>query len=183
MEIIETGISGLLIIKPAVFSDSRGYFLESYSAQRYFNMGLPAFIQDNVSRSTYGVVRGLHYQLAPYAQSKLVQVLKGRVLDVAVDLRRESPTFGKHHAIELSDENHLQFFIPQGFAHGFSVLSDEVVFSYKCDQYYNKDAERGIAFNDPKLDIDWQIDADKMIISVKDKALPLLNEAEINFFY
>lgn len=183
MEIIETGISGLLIIKPAVFSDSRGYFLESYSAQRYFNMGLPAFIQDNVSRSTYGVVRGLHYQLAPYAQSKLVQVLKGRVLDVAIDLRRESPTFGKHHAIELSDENHLQFFISQGFAHGFSVLSDEVVFSYKCDQYYNKDAERGIAFNDPKLDIDWQIDADKMIISVKDKALPLLNEAEINFFY
>lgn len=183
MEVIETGIAGLKVIKPAVFGDSRGYFMESYSAQRYFNAGFPAFIQDNISKSSYGVVRGLHYQLAPYAQSKLVQVLKGRVLDVAVDLRRESPTFGQHHVVELSDENHLQFFIPQGFAHGFSVLSDEAVFAYKCDQYYNKDAERGIAFNDSQLAIDWKIEPDKMIISVKDKILPLLKEAEMNFYY
>jgi dTDP-4-dehydrorhamnose 3,5-epimerase len=183
MEIIQTGISGLLLIKPAVFTDSRGYFLESYSTQRYFNANMPLFIQDNLSKSSYGVVRGLHYQLAPYAQSKLVQVIKGRVLDVAVDLRRESPTYGQHHAVELSDENHLQFFIPQGFAHGFSVLSEEAIFSYKCDQYYNKDAERGIAFNDPQLAIDWKIDPDRMIVSLKDKTLPLLKEADINFYY
>lgn len=183
MEVIQTGISGLLIIKPSVFNDSRGYFYESYSAQRYYNIGLPPFIQDNVSRSTFGVVRGLHYQLAPYAQSKLVQVLKGKVLDVAVDLRKESPTFGQHVAVELSDENHWQFYIPQGFAHGFSVLSDEAVFSYKCDQFYNKNAERSIAYNDEQLGIDWKIEPDKMIISHKDSASPSLSEADINFFY
>ncbi len=183
MEIIQTGISDLIIIKPTVFNDNRGYFYESYSAQRYYNIGLPTFIQDNVSRSSYGVVRGLHYQLAPYSQSKLVQVLKGRVLDVAVDLRRESPTFGHHYAVELSDENHLQFFIPQGFAHGFSVLSDDVIFSYKCDQFYNKNAERGIAFNDETLSIDWKITPKDRVISHKDSTLPSLNEADINFFY
>ncbi len=183
MEVIQTGISGLLIIKPSVFNDSRGYFYESYSAQRYFNIGLPTFIQDNVSRSSYGVVRGLHYQLAPYAQSKLVQVLKGKVLDVAVDLRKESPTFGQHFAVELSDENHWLFFIPQGFAHGFSVLSDEAVFSYKCDQFYNKNAERSIAYNDEQLGIDWRIAPDQMIISHKDSASPSLREADINFYY
>ncbi len=183
MEVIQTGISGLIVIQPAIFNDNRGYFYESYSAQRYYNIGLPTFIQDNVSRSSYGVVRGLHYQLAPYSQSKLVQVLKGKVLDVAVDLRKESPTFGHHHAVELSDENHLQFFIPQGFAHGFSVLSEEVIFSYKCDQFYNKNAERGLAFNDPALAIDWKIAPQDMIISHKDSTLPIMKEADINFYY
>lgn len=183
MEVIKTEISDLLIIKPDVFGDSRGYFYESYSVQRYYNIGLPTFIQDNISKSCYGVVRGLHYQLAPYAQAKLVQVLKGKVLDVAVDLRKESPTFGQHFAVELSDENNLQFFIPQGFAHGFSVLSDEAVFSYKCDQFYNKSAERCIAFNDKQLNIDWRITPESMIISPKDSAAPAINEAEMNFFY
>lgn len=184
MEVITTHIPGLLIIKPEVFGDKRGFFVESYSANRYQEAGVTAdFIQDNISGSKYGVVRGLHYQLAPYSQSKLIQVLEGIVLDVAVDLRKGSPTFGQHYSIELSAENKTQFYIPQGFAHGFSVLSESATFSYKCDNYYNRNAERGINYNDPKLNIDWKIPQDKRIISHKDSALPLFKEAEMNFIY
>ena len=184
MEIIKTEIPGLLIVKPDVFGDKRGYFVESYSENRYKEAGITTnFIQDNISGSKYGVIRGLHYQLAPYSQAKLVQVLEGRVLDVAVDLRKGSPTFGQHYAIELSADNNIQFFIPQGFAHGFSVLTESATFSYKCDNYYNREAERGINYNDPHLVIDWQIPADKRIISPKDSVLPLFKEAEMNFIY
>jgi len=184
MEIIKTEIPGLLIIKPQVFGDKRGYFVESYSKNRYKEAGITAdFIQDNISGSKYGVVRGFHYQLAPYSQSKLIQVLEGTVLDIAIDLRKESPTFGQHYSIELSAENNIQFYIPQGFAHGFSVLSQSATFSYKCDNYYNREAERGINYNDPHLGVDWKIPARDMIISPKDSALPLLKEAEMNFIY
>ncbi len=184
MEIIKTEIPGLLIIKPDVFGDKRGFFVESYNENRYKEAGITTnFIQDNISGSKYGVIRGLHYQLAPYSQAKLVQVLEGRVLDVAVDLRKGSPTFGQHYAIELSADNNIQFFIPQGFAHGFSVLTESATFSYKCDSYYNREAERGINYNDPHLGIDWQIPADKRIISPKDSVLPLFKEAEMNFIY
>jgi len=184
MEIIKTNIPDVLIIKPTVFSDPRGFFLESYAESRYKEAGISAdFIQDNISKSSYGVIRGLHYQLAPYSQAKLVQVLAGRVLDVAVDMRKNSPTFGQHYAIELSDENKLQFYIPQGFAHGFSVLSEEAVFMYKCDNYYNQEAERGIAYNDVTLNVDWKIPAADAIISSKDSILPAFKEAEHNFVY
>lgn len=181
METSTTPLAGLLLIKPKVIQDERGYFFESYTARNYHPLGLPEFVQDNVSHSVYGVIRGLHYQLAPHAQSKLVQVLQGKVLDVVVDLRVESPTFGQHFSIELSSENGIQFFIPQGFAHGFSVLSQTAVFSYKCDQYYFKEAERGLVYNDPALAIDWQIPANKQLVSPKDLALPAFNKAEINF--
>jgi len=184
MEIIKTNIPDLLIIKPEIFSDPRGFFYESYAAKRFQEAGIiDDFIQDNISKSSYGVIRGLHYQLAPYSQAKLVQVLTGIVLDVVVDLRKNSPTFGQHYAIELSEENKLQFYIPQGFAHGFSVLSDEAVFMYKCNNYYNQEAERGIAYNDTALNIDWKIPADKAIISSKDSIHPAFNEAEHNFAY
>ena len=184
MEITKTSIPNLLIIKPQVFSDPRGFFLESYAENRYKEAGINVnFIQDNISKSTYGAIRGLHYQLAPYSQAKLVHVLEGKVLDVAVDLRKNSPTFGQHYAIELSAENKLQFFIPQGFAHGFSVLSETAIFCYKCDNYYSQEAERGIAFNDASLNIDWKIPADKAIISSKDSILPSFKEAEHNFAY
>jgi dTDP-4-dehydrorhamnose 3,5-epimerase len=184
MEIKKTNIPNLLVIKPEVFSDPRGFFLESYTESRYKNAGIGAnFIQDNISKSTYGVIRGLHYQLAPYSQSKLIHVLEGKVLDVAVDLRKNSPTFGQHFAVELSAENKLQFFIPQGFAHGFSVLSETAIVTYKCDNYYSQEAERGIAYNDAKLNIDWKIPADKAIISSKDSILPSFDEAEHNFVY
>ncbi len=184
MEIIKTDIPNLLIIQPEVYSDTRGFFLESYAESRYKEAGIAAnFIQDNISKSSYGVIRGLHYQLAPYSQSKLVQVLEGKILDVAVDLRKNSPTFGQHFSVELSTENKLQFYIPQGFAHGFSVLSETAIVTYKCDNYYSQEAERGIAYNDAKLNIDWKIPAEKAIISSKDSILPAFGEAELNFVY
>lgn len=184
MQILKTKIPGLLIVDPDVFKDDRGYFFESYNHQKYQDQGIDTeFVQDNISSSVRGVVRGLHYQLAPYAQGKLIQVLKGTVLDVAVDLRKGSPTFGEYLALELSEDTHRQFYIPQGFAHGFSVLSEEAVFSYKCNNYYNKESERGINFLDPSLNIDWQIPENEIIISPKDQALPFLDEAEYNFVF
>jgi len=184
MQVLQTKIPGLLIIEPDVFADRRGFFFESYSLQKYQSHGIEnTFVQDNVSSSVRGVVRGLHYQLAPYSQAKLIQVLKGKVLDVAVDLRQNSPTFGEHVSIELSEENHRQFLVPPGFAHGFSVLSGEVIFSYKCDNYYNKETERGISYNDPDLNIDWQIPEKEIIVSPKDQALPSFKEAERNFVF
>ena len=182
MEIIETGIKDLLVIKPKVFKDNRGYFFESFNLKELQKYGLSYdFVQDNQSYSQYGVIRGLHYQLNPYAQAKLVRVIKGKVLDVVVDLRKNSSTFGKTFSIELSDDNFLQLLVPKGFAHGFSVLSEDVIFFYKCDNYYNKEAERGIIYNDTKLDIDWQIPMDKRIISEKDSRLPNFENAEMNF--
>lgn len=170
MNIIKTDIEGVVIIEPKVFGDSRGYFFESYS-QRDFNslVGEVNFVQDNESKSCYGVIRGLHFQKSPFEQSKLVRVVKGKVLDVAVDIREGSPTFGKHVAVELSEENHRQLFIPKGFAHGFSVLSEEAVFQYKCDNFYAPEYEGAIAWDDPALGIDWRIPVDKVIISEKDK--------------
>ena len=170
MNIIKTDIEGVVIIEPKVFGDSRGYFFESYS-QRDFNslVGEVNFVQDNESKSCYGVIRGLHLQKPPFEQSKLVRVVKGKVLDVAVDIREGSPTFGKHVAVELSEDNHRQLFIPKGFAHGFSVLSEEAVFQYKCDNFYAPEYEGAIAWDDPALGIDWRIPVDKVIISEKDK--------------
>lgn len=169
MRIIDTEIEGLKIIEPRVFPDSRGYFFESYS-KKIFDKEVAKvdFIQDNESCSTYGVIRGLHFQRPPHCQAKLVRCVKGKVLDVAVDLRKDSPTYGKHVAVELSEENHLQFFIPHGFAHGFSVLSDVAIFQYKCDDYYHPETEGGISLLDPDLGIDWQIDPSKAILSDKD---------------
>ena len=184
MEVQTTGIPGLLIIKPDVFSDSRGFFFEGYQQQRYKDMGIDTeFVQDNYSSSQYGVIRGLHYQLAPYGQAKLVQVLQGEVLDVAVDLRKGSPTYGQYEAVVLSESNRLQFYIPQGFAHGFSVLSERVLFHYKCDNLYCKEAERGINFADPTLGIDWKVPVDKAIVSEKDMILPQWDKCEMNFVF
>ena len=178
MDIIKTDIEGVLILKPSIFGDERGYFYESYNLKTLRELApeIPEFVQDNQSYSTYGVVRGLHFQKAPYAQAKLLRVVSGKVLDVAVDLRKGSPTFGKHVSVELSGENQLQFFIPEGFAHGFSVLSHEVVFQYKCSNYYNKQSEGGIIFNDPDLGIDWGIPERDMILSPKDKLHPTLKQ-------
>ena len=182
MKITETRIPGLLVIEPRVFEDSRGYFYESYQKNRYFlNQMETEFIQDNESKSERGVVRGLHYQLAPFAQSKLVRVVLGNVYDVAVDLRKGSPTFGEWFGIELNDIEKKQLFIPQGFAHGFSVLSETAVFSYKCDNIYNKDSERSINMNDPKLNIDWQVETAEQIVSEKDRMAPFFEKAEMNF--
>jgi dTDP-4-dehydrorhamnose 3,5-epimerase len=182
MEIIKTPIPGLLIIQPRVFEDSRGYFFESYNKNYYQIAGINIdFCQDNLSKSSYGVIRGLHYQLAPSAQTKLVSAIVGAVWDVAVDLRKDSPTFGQWYGIELTAENKTRFLIPQGFAHGFSVLSDVAVFSYKCDDFYNPAKERGILYNDPALNIDWKIPADKAIISPKDLVNPVFADAEMNF--
>ena len=184
MEIIKTKIPDLLIIKPRVFEDERGYFFESYNEKIFGKKGLDlSFVQDNESKSGYGVIRGLHYQLAPYSQTKLVRVIEGKVFDVAVDLRDNSPTFGQWSGIELSADNKIQFLIPKGFAHGFSVLSKSAVFIYKCDNLYNPEAERGINFNDPFLNINWRIAPDKAIISPKDKVFPNFKEAEKNFKY
>ena len=176
MKIKETGISGLLVIEPDVFGDSRGYFMESFSLRRFRELtGLDIdFVQDNESKSSYGVVRGLHFQRPPHAQSKLVRVVRGRVLDVAVDLRESSPTYGKHYAIELSGDNHLQMFIPKGFAHGFAVLSDEAVFQYKCDEYYAPESEGAVAWDDPDLAIDWMLPKEDIRLSDKDKSNPNL---------
>ena len=170
MQIIKTEIEGVFIIKPQLFKDGRGYFFESFS-QREFEekVSKTTFVQDNESKSSYGVVRGLHFQRPPFAQSKLVRVIKGAVLDVAVDLRKNSPTYGKHITVELTEENHLQLFIPQGFAHGFSVLSNEAIFQYKCDNFYNKESEDSILWNDKNLNIDWKIPEKEIILSEKDK--------------
>lgn len=177
MNVIKTDIDGLVIIEPRVFGDSRGYFFESFS-ERDFKREVADvdFVQDNESKSSYGVVRGLHFQKPPYAQAKLVRVVKGKVLDVAVDLRKGSPTFGHHVAVELSEDNHRQMFIPRGFAHGFSVLSEEVIFQYKCDNYYAPQSEGAVAWDDPDLDIDWKIPAEKVLLSEKDKKHPRLKD-------
>lgn len=178
MEIIKTDIEGLLILKPQVFGDDRGYFYESYNRKTLKKLApqIPVFVQDNQSYSRYGVVRGLHFQKAPHAQAKLIRVIQGKVLDVAVDLRKGSRTFGKYVSVELSSENQLQFFIPEGFAHGFSVLSPEVIFQYKCSGYYNKESEGGIIYNDPTLAIDWKIAPEDMVLSPKDKLHPTLKQ-------
>ena len=177
MNVIQTEIPGVVIIEPRIFGDSRGYFFESFSEKNFKELVADVdFVQDNESKSSYGVVRGLHFQRPPYAQAKLVRVVKGRVLDVAVDLREGSPTYGRHFSVELSDENHRMMFIPRGFAHGFSVLSEEVVFQYKCDNYYHPESEGAIAWNDPDLGIDWGIPSDKVILSAKDAKNPLLKD-------
>lgn len=184
MEITKTEIEGVVIIEPRIFHDDRGYFYESFS-QREFEEKVckTVFVQDNQSKSSYGVLRGLHFQKAPYSQSKLVRCIKGAVLDVAVDIRKGSPTFGKYVAVELTEDNHRQFFVPRGFAHGFAVLSDEAVFQYKCDNYYNKESEGSIAWNDESLAIDWKIDMDKVILSEKDKNSKPLAQADYLFDY
>ena len=180
MNIIETEIQGVYIIEPKVFGDSRGYFFESYSRREFeAKVGPVEFVQDNESKSCYGVVRGLHFQKPPHAQAKLVRVVKGKVLDVAVDLRKDSPTYGRHVSVELSEHNHRQVFIPKGFAHGFSVLSEEAVFQYKCDDYYAPETECAIAWNDPELNIDWRIPADQVILSEKDKRHPELKDLNL----
>jgi dTDP-4-dehydrorhamnose 3,5-epimerase len=182
MNIIETGIEGLLVIEPKVFEDERGYFFESYNVGTWSKLGINQdFVQDNQSKSSYGVIRGLHYQLGPHSQTKMVRVLVGEVLDVAVDLRKESPTFGKSYSLLLSETNKRQMLIPKGFAHGFAVLSKEAVFYYKCDALYNPESERGILYNDPQLKIEWNIPDNKRIISAKDQALPFFDKAEMNF--
>ena len=175
MDVIKTPIEGLLIIEPNIFNDSRGYFFESYSQREFDEKVAPLigrqirFVQDNESRSTYGVIRGLHYQKAPFAQSKLVRCIKGRVLDVALDIREGSPSFGQHFAVELSEENRRQFFIDKGFAHGFAVLSETAVFQYKCDEFYHPEAEAGINPTDTSLGIDWSIPLEDAILSEKDR--------------
>lgn len=185
MQIIQTAIEGVLIIEPKVFGDSRGYFFESFNAKEFQEKtGLDiTFVQDNESKSRYGVLRGLHFQKGEHAQSKLVRVIKGRVLDVAVDIRKGSPTFGKHVKVELTADNHRQIFIPRGFAHGFVVLSDEAVFQYKCDNLYAPESEGAIAWNDPAFGIDWQIPASDVILSEKDKHHPLLADCKDLFDY
>lgn len=184
MEVIKTNIEGVVIIEPRIFRDDRGYFFESFS-QRDFQEKVcnTVFVQDNESKSSYGVLRGLHFQKTPYAQSKLVRVIKGAVLDVAVDIRKGSPTFGQHVAVELTEDNHRQFFIPRGFAHGFSVLTDEVIFQYKCDNFYAPQSEGALAWDDPDLGIDWRIPTDKVLLSEKDHHHSRLRDAEWLFDY
>ncbi len=181
MNFIRTKIKDVVIIEPKVFGDHRGYFTETFRQDKLeeflgFNV---EFCQDNESKSKKGVLRGLHYQLAPFAQSKLVRVIMGRVLDVAVDIRKGSPTFGEYVAVELSGENKRELFVPRGFAHGFVVLSQEAVFSYKVDNYYSPQNDRGIAFDDPSIGVDWVLDKDELLLSDKDTKQPLLNEAEV----
>lgn len=184
MEIIKTGIEGLLILEPRIFKDARGYFFESFS-QREFEekVGPVHFVQDNESMSSYGVMRGLHLQRPPYTQSKLVRCVKGAVLDVAVDLRQGSPTYGQHVAVELTAENHRQFFIPKGFAHGFAVLSETAIFQYKCDEFYHPEADDGISILDKSLGIDWRIPMDKAILSDKDTRHGMLADFQSPFTY
>ena len=187
MEIIETAIKGVLIIEPSIFRDTRGYFFESFSQREFDEKVTPIlghgiqFVQDNESMSSYGVMRGLHYQRMPYTQSKLVRCVKGAVLDVAVDTRKSSPTFGQHVAVELTEENHRQFFIPRGFAHGFAVLSDTAVFQYKCDEFYQPEADGGINIKDESLGIDWRIPTEKAILSEKDTKHAMLSKAVLDF--
>ena len=182
MKITETNFKGLYVIEPVVYSDSRGFFMEAFNEKMLRVNGLNAnFIQDNQSRSSFGVLRGLHFQNAPYSQTKLVRVLSGTILDVVVDLRKDQPTFGKHLTLELSGENKHQLYIPKGFAHGFSVLSESAEVLYKCDEYYHRESEGGILFNDPALGIDWKVSSDKAIISEKDANNPVLRDAVFNF--
>ena len=182
MEAIKTDIEGVFIIEPRVFNDARGYFFESYS-ERDFNAQVREvhFVQDNESKSSYGVMRGLHFQRPPFTQSKLVRCVKGAVLDVAVDIRKGSPTYGQHVAVELTEDNHRQFFVPRGFAHGFAVLSEEAVFQYKCDNFYHPEADGGISILDTSLGIDWRIPTDKAILSEKDTKHPLLADFDSPF--
>ena len=177
MNVINTDIQGVVIVEPKVFGDHRGYFFESFSEKDFAEaVGEVKFVQDNESKSSYGVLRGLHFQKPPHAQAKLVRVVKGRVLDVAVDLRKGSPTFGKHVAVELTEENHRQLFIPRGFAHGFAVLSDEAVFQYKCDNYYAPQSEGSVLWNDPDIGIEWGIPSEDVMLSEKDRNAPLLKD-------
>lgn len=185
MEVIKTDIEGVVIIEPKIFGDARGYFYESFNADEFESKtGVKTtFVQDNQSKSSYGVLRGLHFQKPPYAQSKLVRVVQGCVVDVAVDIRKGSPTFGKYVAVELSDENHRQLFIPRGFAHGFIVKSPTAIFQYKCDNLYAPQAEGAIAWDDPKIGIDWGMDTNDILLSEKDKHHPTLAEAQYLFDY
>lgn len=184
MKITETGLPGLLIIEPGVFEDSRGYFFESFNEEKLKNEGISyRFVQDNQSKSAYGVIRGLHYQTDPKAQTKLVRVLNGEIFDVAVDMRKGSPTFGKWFGLDISCKNRKQLLIPKGFAHGFSVLSEKAVVFYKCDEFYAPEYDAGVIYNDPDLNIDWKIPADKALLSVKDSKLPLFKEAKNNFSF
>ena len=184
MPMITTDIPGLFVFEPKVFEDSRGYFFESYSKQNFAAMGIDTcFVQDNESSSSYGVIRGLHYQLNPHAQAKLIRVFEGKILDVVVDIRKGSPSFGKSFSLELTGENKKQLYVPPGFAHGFSVLSERAIVFYKCDQFYNKESEAGIRYDDPALKIDWKIPADQAIISDKDEKLPLLADCKSNFTF
>lgn len=187
MEIIQTDIEGVLIIEPRVFDDARGYFFESFSQREFDDKVAPIlghsvhFVQDNESMSSYGVMRGLHFQRPPFTQSKLVRCVKGAVLDIAVDIRKGSPTFGRHVAVELTEDNHRQFFVPRGFAHGFAVLSDTAIFQYKCDEFYHPEADGGISIQDPSLGIDWRIPAEKAILSEKDTKHSTLAEFDSPF--
>ncbi|MGE5108953.1 MAG: dTDP-4-dehydrorhamnose 3,5-epimerase [Sphingobacteriales bacterium] len=184
MPFIKTEFPGLLIFEPVIFEDSRGYFYESYNEKTFEHEGISIkFVQDNQAKSSYGVIRGMHYQLAPHAQTKLVRVLSGSILDVAVDIRKGSPTFGKVYSLELSSENKKQLLIPKGFAHGYSVLSETAEVFYKCDAFYNKESEAGILLNDEKLNIDWQVPFSKTIISEKDKQYPLFEDCKNNFVF
>ena len=185
MRILKTDIEGVLIIEPQLFEDERGYFFEAFSERKFAELtGIKTrFVQDNESCSAVGVVRGLHFQLPPFAQSKLVRVVRGTILDVAVDIRRGSPTFGRYVAVELSEHNHRQLFIPRGFAHGFSVLEGDAIVEYKCDNYYAPEAEGAIRWNDATLAIDWKVADSEVVVSAKDKANPLFEECEVLFNY
>lgn len=184
MEVIKTELEGVVIIEPKIFRDARGYFFESFSQKEFEEkVRKIAFVQDNESMSSYGVMRGLHFQLPPFTQSKLVRCVKGKVLDVAVDIRKGSPTFGKHVSVELSEDNHSQFFVPRGFAHGFAVLSETAVFQYKCDNFYAPQADGGISILDDSLGIDWKLPTDKVILSEKDTKHPLLQDFDSPFKY
>ncbi len=184
MEVIKTALEGVVIIEPRVFADARGYFFESFSQKEFEEkVCKTTFVQDNESKSSYGVLRGLHFQKPPFAQSKLVRVVQGAVLDVAVDIRKGSPTFGQYVAVELTAENHRQFFVPRGFAHGFVVLTEEVFFHYKCDNFYAPQNEGALAWDDPDLAIDWRVPADKTVLSEKDKLHDCLKDAKWLFDY
>ena len=184
MEVIKTELEGVVIIEPKIFRDARGYFFESFSQKEFEEkVRKIAFVQDNESMSSYGVMRGLHFQLPPFTQSKLVRCVKGKVLDVAVDIRKGSPTFGKHVSVELSEDNHRQFFVPRGFAHGFAVLSETAVFQYKCDNFYAPQSDGGISILDDSLGIDWKLPTDKVIPSEKDTKHPLLKDFDSPFKY
>ena len=184
MEVIKTELEGVVIIEPKIFRDDRGYFFECFSQKEFEEkVRRIAFVQDNESMSSYGVMRGLHFQLPPFTQSKLVRCVKGKVLDVAVDIRKGSPTFGKHASVELSEDNHRQFFVPRGFAHGFAVLSETAVFQYKCDNFYAPQSDGGISILDDSLGIDWKLPTDKVILSEKDTKHPLLKDFDSPFKY
>jgi len=185
IEVVKTEIPGVLIIEPKVFGDDRGYFMESFNAREFAEKtGIDiTFVQDNESKSRFGVLRGLHFQLPPFTQSKLVRVVKGKVIDVAVDIRKGSPTYGKYVACEMTEENKRQFFVPKGFAHGFCVLSEEAIFQYKCDEFYHPEAEGAIAWNDPDIAIQWPVEAENVVLSEKDKHHPNLKDFDTPFKY